>query len=121
MPLPVPPAHVVSVHIVHYPDAVLTRVALSPAQLERLATVRVTVRDRRAVDAIVHALDRMGPSRGHELPDSRWGVTLAGPHGATLARVYLDRFGARALIDNRPARVDAAPVVRLLSAYVPRA
>ena len=121
MPLPVPPAHVASVRIVHYPDYVRTRSTVSPAQLDRIATARVVVRERARIDDVVHALDGMHASPGERSPDSRWGVTLLDANGAVLARVYFDKFGKTALIDGRTANVDGAPVVHLLAKLAPAA
>ena len=120
-PLPVPPAHVASVRIVHYPDRVLTRAALTPEQLDHLAVTHVVVSKRSAIESVVRALDGMAPVPEQVTPDSRWGVTLLDAHGATIARVYLDKFGKRALIDGRGARVDGEPVVQLLAKLAPPA
>ena len=119
MPLPVPPAHVVSVRIVHYPDRVLTRTALGAADLERLATTHTLVKTRSDIDGVVEALDAMPSSPAQATPDSRWGVTLIGPGGTILAHVYLDKFGKRALIDGKAAHVEGEKLVHLLAQLVP--
>ncbi|HYZ15566.1 MAG TPA: hypothetical protein VE591_04155 [Candidatus Acidoferrum sp.] len=113
-----PPAHVACIRIVHVADTLSTRVALTPAMLLRIATLRVTIADREHVAQLVAAIAATPSQPDTQAADSRWGVALFDERDAPLLTIYLDRFGERAVIDGRPARVRAKPLVRLLAQVV---
>lgn len=99
------------IELLRIPSEVMDIATLSPAQLktEYYDKVVVSSRDQLYFGAIFDALDGVRVYNSLARPaDARLGVILKGTSGDALGSVYLDSYGIRALIDDRPCVLNDA-------------
>jgi hypothetical protein len=97
------------VEIVYYPVSILTRAALSPAQLEKNCYYRLAISQEAASAksaSLVQALTatKMTPRTGSA--DFRWGLSVYDKQGAKTFSLYLDGSGEKALLGDFALTLD---------------
>ncbi|MDQ2680925.1 MAG: hypothetical protein M3Y21_07890 [Candidatus Eremiobacteraeota bacterium] len=102
------------VEVLHAPDQLQTRVALSPGNLSRYATSIYDTTDPTKISTLVDAMKQtaMTPSVGK--PDVRWGVVLKTSQTRESTTLYLDKFGTSALAAGTQVQLSGQPIIAVL-------
>jgi hypothetical protein len=97
-----------SMDVFRIPPDVLRSVAVSPVDLEAQFQQRLTVRQLRFGrnrTGFVKAVKSVSLEPLDRRPDLRLGVVLYDSHGKRVEAVFLDKFGTRGVIGDRPVLI----------------
>ncbi len=103
----------------HVPNNVSYRTALSPRDLDGRARIRIESRNPAAIARIVAAIEHTAAAGDAAQADLRYAIRLRDARGATCARIYLDAFGERGLVDGRRVRFSSNAIKRAIVAAFP--
>jgi hypothetical protein len=107
-----------SVEIDHVPNRLQFRSALTPAELDARAPIRVETQRAEAIGAILRAIEATKAERDDHRADLRYAVRLRGSHGRVVT-LYLDAFGTRGWVAGRAVRFDSDAIKRAVVALAP--
>jgi hypothetical protein len=94
------------VQVLHMPDSVLTRSAVTPQALRSVASLTQTYRDHvgRTLDQM---LSGISVKRDNHTPDLRWGVLFYDANYHEIASVFVDKFGRYGYLNGEMVSFDA--------------
>lgn len=93
-----------TIEVLHVPDRLETRAAITPQALEMLYQGKLTVRNARDLagrNELVEALKSSTPILQSRIPDLRWGIIFYASDERRIGALYFDRGGKKGAIDNR--------------------
>jgi hypothetical protein len=97
---------VAKVQVLHMPDSVSTRVAVTQQALRSVAITKKTFRDRvgQTLDQMLAGISVKGDKH---TPDLRWGVLLYNAKNHEVASVFVDKFGRYGYLNGKTVSFDA--------------
>lgn len=104
------------VQIDHVPNSLAFRTALTPALVDQRARIHLDTRDPALLGRIVSALERTPVTGDTRAADLRYAIRLRDARGIVRARLYLDAFGLRGVLDGRRVRFENDAIKRAIVA-----
>jgi hypothetical protein len=94
---------IASVVVLHMPDDVLTRVAVTPELMWKWAETKVILDDAQRAK-LQSLIDATNAKPSPEKSDLRWGILFYNSSGIEIASVFVDHFGQKGYVNNQPVQ-----------------
>ncbi|MEO6912847.1 MAG: hypothetical protein ABI182_02345 [Candidatus Baltobacteraceae bacterium] len=107
-------SEITRVEVLHAPDQVQTRTALSPADVASYSTSIYDTTDTKKIATLLDAVTQTQMTPTAARPDVRWGIFFRSRTSAVTAALYLDKFGKRGVAQGKNVLLEGGAIVTLL-------